>query len=519
VIRGSAGTRASRGMGVRRQALAAATVVAALAALGAPSPAAAGIQQELAVFATCPISTPGVTACIVSRTTAGEFKLGSKAVSVNKTITLQGGLSELTNHLVPPTDGNTLSKTPLTVPGGLVGIEGLGGEVSATAELAGPVILELENLGTNNPAVVLPLKVKLDNPVLGNACYIGSNSEPTTLQVTSGTTNPPPPNKPITGSKGESPTFLDRNKIIVINGSSLVDNAFSVPGVNGCGGLLSLVIDPIVDLDAGLPAAAGKNTAILSGGFLAASSRTVKAERALPELGRCVKVTGVKEEGETVFHGAFEDATCVAENLGNIGKYEWIPGPGPQSKFTGTSAATVLETVGHAAIKCSAGTFAGEYTGPKTSTETIKLTGCQRTSTKQACQSAGAAAGEIVSSPLEGALGFVQDSYEGETLHLSVGLDVKHSPSLVAAECGFSKEAVVVEGSVIGPFGSVDKMVAANTVKYKASGGKQAPEAFEGGPTDTLLAHFGAGSEQAGLTSTEKITNGEKLEIKGASAQ
>jgi hypothetical protein len=338
------------------------------------------------------------------------------------------------------------------------------------------------------------------------------------LKVTSGTTSPPPPNKPITGSKGDAPIFLDRNKIIVINHSSLVDNAFSVPGVNGCG-LLPLVIDPVVDLDAGLPAAAGKNTAILSGGFLAASSRTVKAERALPELGRCVKVKGVKEEGETVFHGAFEDATCVAENLGNVGKYEWIPGPGPLAKFTGTSAATVLETVGHAAIKCSAGTYAGEYTGPKTSTETVKLTGCQRTSSKQACQSTGAATGEIVSSPLEGSLGFVQDFYEGETLHLSVGLDLKHSPSLVTAECGSSKEAVVVEGSVIGPFGSVDKMVAANTLKYKASGGKQAPEAFEGGPTDTLLAHFGTGSEQAGLTSTEKITNGEKLEIKGASIQ
>jgi hypothetical protein len=524
VTRDSVGTSVLRGIGIRRQVVAVAAVMATLAALGAPSPAAAGIQQELAVFATCPINTPGVTACIVSRTTAGEFVLGSKAVTVNKTITLQGGLSELTNQLVPATDGNTLSKTPLTVPGGLVGIE-LGGvtEVTATAELAGPVLLELENLGSNNPAVVLPLKVKLDNPLLGNGCYIGSNTEPTTLQLTSGTTNPPPPNKPITGSKGEAPIFLDRNKIIVINHSSLVDNSFSVPGVNGCG-LLPLVIDPVVDLDAGLPAAAGKNTAILSGGFLAASSRTVKAERALPELGRCVKVAGVKEEVaeevvETVFHGHFENATCVGENLANAGRFEWIPGPGAQPKFTGTSAATTLATVGHAAIKCSAGSYSGEYTGPKTATETIKLTGCQRTSSKQACQSAGAAAGEIVSSPLEGSLGFVQDFYEGETLHLSVGLDLTHSPSLVAAECGASKEAVVVEGSVIGPFGTVDKMVAANTLKYKATGGKQAPEAFEGGPTDTLLAHFGTGAEQAGLTSTEKITNGEKLEIKGASIQ
>lgn len=524
MIKGSDEINVLRRRGVRKHALAVATVLAALAALGVASPAGAGIQQELAVFATCPVSTPGVTACVVSRTTAGEFVIGSKAVTINKTVTLQGGVSELTNHLIPATDGNTLSKTPLTVPGGLVGIEGLGGEVTATAELAGPATLELENLGSNNPAVVLPMKVKLDNPALGAECIIGSDSEPATLSLITGTTNPPAPNKPITGSKGESPVFLDKNKIIVVNGSSLVDNAFAVPGVNGCGGALAPVIDPIVDLDAGLPAAAGKNTAILSGGFEAASARTVTAERALPELGRCVKVKGVKEEVEegvveTVFHGAFENSTCVGESVANVGRYEFMPGPGAASKFTGTSAATTLETVGHAAIKCSAGSYAGEYTSAKTATATIKLAGCQRTSTKEACQSAGAGAGEIVSSPLEGSLGFVQDSYEGETLHLSVGLDLKHSPSLVAAECGASKEAVVFEGSVIGPFGTVDKMGLANTLKYKASGGKQAPEAFEAAPNDTLLAHFGSSSEQAGLTSTEKITNGEKLEIKGASVQ
>ena len=245
------------------------------------------------VFYDCPVNNPRRRACLVSTTTSGEFVIGSKTVTINKTITLQGAISETTNQLVPAADGNTLSKTPLTVPGGLVGIE-LDGmtEVTATAELAGPVVLELENLGSNNPAVHLPLKVKLDNPALGGACYIGSNTEPMTLRVTSGTTNPPPPNKPITGLQGGSIFSLDHEQIIVINrqlaGRQLVRGARA----STAAAPLPPVIDPVVDLDAGLPAAAGKNTAILNTGFVAATPRVIKAKavRPLPEIGRCVKV-------------------------------------------------------------------------------------------------------------------------------------------------------------------------------------------------------------------------------------
>jgi len=139
-----------------------------------------------------------------------------------KTITLQGGVAggvnEVGSALVPAADGNTLSKTPLTIPGGLIGIE-LDGitEVTATAELAGPVILDLPNLGTNNPALTMPLKVKLDNPLLLNSCYVGSDTEPVTLlQLTTGTSGS------ITGSKG-TVHVLDHNKIIEVAGSSLVD--------------------------------------------------------------------------------------------------------------------------------------------------------------------------------------------------------------------------------------------------------------------------------------------------------
>lgn len=509
-----------RGRGGLRPAVVAIPALAlSIVALLFAAPAFAGLKHDFAVFYDCPVNTPGVGACIVSTVDGGQFVIGSKTVTIDKTITLQGGISETSPQLVPAVDGNTLSKTPLTVPGGLTGIEGLGGEVTATSELAGPVTLELENLGTNNPAIRMPLKVKLDHPVLGGACLIGSNTEQIALQLTTGTTNPPPPNTAITGAKGSVAVF-DRAKIIGVTGASLVDNSFSAPGVNGCGGILAPVIDPVVDLDAGLPAAAGKNTARLDSSFLTATPRVIKAQAALPQIGRCVKTEPTKEGKIKVYHGRYNTSNCVEENplpLGTTqGKFEWVPGIGANNKFTGSSLKTTLATVGATAITCSNSATSGEYTGLKTATATITLTGCQVAASKQACQSSGAAAGEIVTSPLAGELGFIEDAYEGEELHVSVGMDFKHSPTLLTAECG--GEQLSVTGSVIAPVSGVNKMTTKLTLKFAATAGKQNPEQLEEEPKDTLSSTLGAGSaEQAGLSSTAKIVNGESLEIKASS--
>ena len=99
-------------------------------------------------FADCPVYVKHVAHCVVATTTSGEFKLANKTVPITKPIVLQGGIIEGSHVLVPAANGNTLSRTPLTVPGGLTGIEGLplGGEVIAVTELAGPVELFEENL-------------------------------------------------------------------------------------------------------------------------------------------------------------------------------------------------------------------------------------------------------------------------------------------------------------------------------------------------------------------------------------
>lgn len=262
--------RGSRAHG-RPFATTVAALAAALAALVVAGPAAAIkepiVKEDFAPFADCPTESSAV--CIVSNTTGGEFKLGSKTVPIPEgtVIKLQGGLpleSYVGQTLIAPLDGKTLSENPLTVPGGLTGIAGLGGEVTATAELAGPIEVNRGDLAIPvGPAVTLPLKVKLDNPVLGESCYIGSDAEPVVLHLTVGKTAPPPPAEPLEGHRNPI-EYKDKKRIVYIPNNTLVDNNFAVPGVSGCGGALSAIVDPIVDLDTGLPAKAGESKVVMT---------------------------------------------------------------------------------------------------------------------------------------------------------------------------------------------------------------------------------------------------------------
>jgi hypothetical protein len=501
----------------RVRALGIVGAVCALALLFGAAGARADLKSEYAVFNDCPVDDPTVSLCIVSTVSSGEFVIGSKTVPINRTVVLQGGVPKTTlSTLVPAADGETLSKTPLQLPGGLVGLEVLPPltEVTATAEQAGPIQLDLENaLAGQGLAVSLPLKVKLDNPSLGNACYIGSGTEPVVLNLTTGTTSPPAPNQPISGAPGHTSPFAGRGKIATATGTSLVDNAFAAPGVNGCGGILSLVVDPAVDLDAGLPAPAGHNTAIMNGEVVLTEPNFVKAEAALPEIGRCVKAEKSKVNKEVRYHGGYTFPDCIEENSLHSGEFEWLPGAGPKNKFSGSGGAMKLETVAHAKVRCSAVSNSGEYTGRKTATVTLHLTGCELTG-KGICHSVGAAAGEIVTGPLAGELGFIRDEFKEATAFTSVGLDLKHDPSVLSAECGTAKVQLSVTGSVIGAITPFDKMASAFTLKFAQSAGKQIPEHFEGGVNDTLVASFGSGSEAAGLAGADKFANEEPLAIK-----
>jgi hypothetical protein len=292
--------------GLRRPALfALITLAASLGVLSAASPALAAPKGEYAVFYDCPLSNAEVHGCIVSKTEGGEFVIGTKKtkVPIEKTITLQGGFeeevaAEFRMPFVEAEDGNTLSKTPQKVPGGLLGIkcEEIKNEferkvceeivksklntVNATTELALPTPPEsLSSIFLSEaslqepilyeaygiPALGLPVKIKLENPLLGSECYIGSSTEPIVLKLTTGTTKPPPPNTSITGKVGEFSSRAEGG-ILVIKNNSLVDNLFAVPAAKGCGGkAFESIIDPLINAKLGLPSPSGNNTAILNG--------------------------------------------------------------------------------------------------------------------------------------------------------------------------------------------------------------------------------------------------------------
>ena len=288
--------------GICRQAL---VVVAALIVpLAVASPALATEHHptgNFAPFAQCPLSNAAVTGCIVADTSSGEFTVGKKTVPINKTITLQGGTIENAKgelEFVAAENGETLSKTALYVPGGLLGIKppeflnkeqkekfeemvnkGLTG-VTETTELAKPasaIKLNTSNLvSETGVALQLPVKVKLSNVFLGSSCYVGSESSPIILNLTTGTTSPPAPNKPIKGSAGAL-EILEGGALLRLIGGSLVDNAFAAPEATGCGAPFSALVDKLVDSVFGVPAAAGLNTAILTGKLEDAAAAAVKA--------------------------------------------------------------------------------------------------------------------------------------------------------------------------------------------------------------------------------------------------
>ena len=267
-------------------------VVAAMLSLAIASSAMATPKGEYAVFSDCPVKA--AEGCIYAKTESGKFTVGKETVPIEKPVILQGGFnepSEGVEQFVGAADGNTLSKTPQKVPGGLSGLvkcneisnfiervacevvfeNGVTG-VTATVELAGPAssigFFAINYLLQSGTALSLPVKVHLENPFLGSSCYIGSNSSPIVIGLSTGKSGTLTGNPGTLEAKGEG-------GILAFSKNSLVNGTFAAPGANGCGGIFSFLIDPIVNSKLGLPSASGKNAAVLNGSIEQTAASTV----------------------------------------------------------------------------------------------------------------------------------------------------------------------------------------------------------------------------------------------------
>jgi hypothetical protein len=253
--------------------------------------------------------------------------------------------------------------------------------------------------------------------------------------------------------------------------------------------------------------------AVCAGGALAAGS----ASAALPELGRCAKVSTPKT-------GAYGNAGCTSVNVKHKGEYEWAAGPGAKKGFSEQFSGATLETVTESRINCASGVLTGEYTGAKSEKFTeVVLEGCQDEGPRFECYTNPAEPGKIVSKvALIGELGFVPGS-KFET-NPWAGWDLKAENSgtpLLTFFCGEGGGilAISLEGSVIGRVTKTNAMVASFALKYKQKLGVQIPTAFIGGPEDVLkeiTKPIGPGekTEQVGLEAPGSLTNGESLEVK-----
>jgi hypothetical protein len=253
---------------------------------GNAAPAAARppgtLPADLTQFAHCPVNVKGVGACLFSSTTSTTFQIGSTTVSSTSPTSVSLGIISTASGQVTavlPDDGTSALQSPaIALPGGLTGISGLDGgslAVSVTPQLVGVPTVSLANLlGGNGPGLVLPIDVLVSTPsgALGSDCTIADPTGPILLNLTTGTTDPPPPNTPITGSPGTL-TSTDRG-LLTDAGMKLVDNAFTVPAAANCGP--SGLADPVLDLDKGLPSAAGSNSAVLVGSSETAPAKLIR---------------------------------------------------------------------------------------------------------------------------------------------------------------------------------------------------------------------------------------------------
>jgi hypothetical protein len=113
-------------------------------------------------------------------------------------------------------------------------------------------------LSLNQPLLSLPVKLHLQNRLLGNRCYIGSDAEPIVIQPEN-ITEPAVHFEAFDGNGTPDPNgLMTLIQLVDTQGSS----SFAVPAATGCG--FMGIFDEAIDNHMGLPSAAGKNSLVFN---------------------------------------------------------------------------------------------------------------------------------------------------------------------------------------------------------------------------------------------------------------
>jgi PKD repeat protein len=195
---------------------------------------------------------------------------------------------------------------------------------AADAALTATIQPTSAGTGTINPltgaaSLRISLRLNIHGAPAGVDLTSSCNIGPFTLDMKTGTTNPPAPNEPITGVPYDDETGR----------ATVVDNSYSVPGATGCGPLGAA--NAPLNAEFGLPSPSGFNSAIL---VLEANPKIAKGVKAV----NSPSVTTGNAPLTVNFNGTGSTAVKT------IVSYEWDFGNGETA--TGPTAFTTYASPG-----------------------------------------------------------------------------------------------------------------------------------------------------------------------------
>jgi hypothetical protein len=241
-------------------------------AVGVPLVQAETASPKYRQFVGCPSpksENPEISSCIRVTFGSGQVRLGKREIPLKSSMSLSGGSNEsLGNFSFNSRGGLMPVKQPISIGSpalsALFSARNVDPQLYAVVELVGSPALG----GGLFADAQLSLRFHLLNGALSDSCYIGSNANPIRLSLTTGTTAPPPPVKPITGKEAAF-RFDFPTERGLLTGGTFVANAFSVPGAEGCllrplPSGLTLKVNGLINEAFGLPAPAGASQMALN---------------------------------------------------------------------------------------------------------------------------------------------------------------------------------------------------------------------------------------------------------------